>query len=113
MAMSDTGQPPPVHSGPSLGVIQAMLDIGMVHEADARVRRTERVREEDGFLPGTPDHYQRLAEAVIDLINAHPVQGPEALATMLHGIERSAWQRQDRLYEITEAKRQQLAAWKK
>src|SRR3712207_8047870 len=48
-------------------VMQAMVDIGEVYAADASTVKASRRRTEDGFLLGSPDHYVRLAEAIIDL----------------------------------------------
>jgi hypothetical protein len=71
-----------------------------------------RQRRDDGFLAANPDHYRRLAEAVIDLVNAHPVLGPEQLASMLEDIESAAWHRQDRLYDPA-VDRRKLEEWRR
>src|SRR3954470_7362828 len=95
--MREASETPRPHPELDLGVIQAMLDISLALEQEALVGRGKRVRHEDGFLAADPDHYRRLAQGIIDLVSAHPAQGPEQLAEMLETGERSAWRRQDRL----------------
>jgi hypothetical protein len=95
--MHNVSETPEPHPGLDLGVMQAMLDIGLALEREARIGHDRRDRREDGFLAAHADCYRSLAEAIIDLVNAHPVLGPEQLAPMLENIERAAWRRQDRL----------------
>jgi hypothetical protein len=110
--MPEAGKTPP-NSVLDLGVLQAMVDIGEATAADAGRASASRQRDEDGFLSGSPEHYTCLAEAIIDLIQAHPVLGPQELAEMLPLIERAAWRRQDRLYRLSGARRERFEAWRR
>jgi hypothetical protein len=95
---------------PSLGVIQAMLDIGLAQEQEALLGHSKRERDQDGFLAAHPDYYERLANAIIDLIQAHPEQGPQALPRMLRNIEWASYLRQDQGYVHTKERQQETEA---
>ena len=106
--MPKRGGSPRGSYGRNLGVRQAMGDFFRATETDTR---GSRVREKEGFLAARPDHYERVAEAIVDLLKADPIGGTREIARLLHLIEYAAWLKQDRLHETQPMNDEEFAEW--